>query len=89
MQLFRITLHGYGHRRHSYGTPPEEAEHSALLVYFFSSILGAVMSVTAKLCGAAGVHFFLLVTVRSAVLCLLLVPLLVRRRVNPFAFNDA
>lgn len=89
MQLFRAILHARARRAHGYGTPPEEQERSALAVYLLSSLLAAVMSVFGKLCSAAGVHFFTLVAARSGVLCLLLVPLLVKHRVNPFAINEA
>lgn len=52
MQLFRIALHG--RRHHPYGTPPEDAERAALLIYFLSTLLSAAMSVFGKLCSAAG-----------------------------------
>lgn len=47
------------------------------------------MSVFGKLAGQAGVHFYALVGARSLTLCLCCVPLLVKKRVNPFEINDA
>lgn len=88
MQLFRILLHGW-RRRACYGTPPEQQERRALTWYFASTLLGTLMSLFGKLCASAGMHFFLLVCVRSSVLCLLVAPLLWRRRLNPFALNEA
>lgn len=83
MHVFRHLVHS----QHKYGTPPEEQEHAALFVYFLSGVLGCMMSVFGKLCSAAGLHFFSLAAVRSSVLCLLVAPLLIRKRVNPFAIT--
>lgn len=84
MHIFRIVLHG----RHKYGTPPEDEELSALLMYLGSSILATLMSIFGKLCSAAGVHYLQLTAVRSSVLCLLIGPVLFKHRVNPFAITE-
>jgi len=93
--LNRITLHGLHlhlhlcqRQRHPYGTPPDAEEAAALWLYFLSSVLGAAMSVFGKLCTAGGLHFFMLVAVRSSVLCLLVLPQLIRHRLNPFAVTE-
>ena len=86
MQLLRIVLHA--HQRNHYGQPEEEQQRAALLMYLVSTLVASAMSVFGKLCTGAGMHFFQLVAVRSAVLCVLVVPSLWRHRVNPFALTD-
>lgn len=87
MQAFSIALHGRGWHRHPYGTPPAESERIALCVYFLSTLLGAAMSVFGKLCSQDGVHVFQLVFARSATLCLLTLPRLISKRINPFRLD--
>lgn len=86
--LLRQVLHARRHR-HPYGTPPEAEERAALAIYLLSSILGCVMSVFGKLCATAGLHFFQLTAIRSAALCCMVAPMLLRKRINPFAVNSA
>lgn len=97
--MLRIALHGLLHRseeaigggnrrRGDFGVPSAQAERFALVVYFLSGILGALMSVCGKLATQAGAHFMLLTLFRSVVLTLLTVPVLVRQRINPFAITE-
>lgn len=85
--LLRQVLHARRHH-HRFGTPLEAEERAALAIYLLSSILGCVMSVFGKL-AATALHFFQLTAIRSAALCLMVAPMLARKRINPFAVNDA
>lgn len=53
------------------------------------SLACPAISLRPQLCSVAGMHFFFLVLVRSATLCLLLAPLLIKHRCNPFKLNAA